>query len=175
MELTQLFDRAVEIRQAAGNPNGAIKQRIAAAAAELSLAGYNQSRVELLNEAALHFTTTLYSADQSGRLENVDQRTHRILIAAPWGSSGWQRWNMRRWEATVLRKTLIVRCQMQRVQPLFDFGGGQWFLNLSAYSRLDQALLYWKANPITLRDWHLHADLLRQQARERMDRLRGKE
>jgi hypothetical protein len=173
MELTQLIDRAVEIRDALPLPN--VKQRLAAAAQELSLAGYNQSRVEILQESVLHFTTTLYAVDQSGRLENVDHRTHRILIAAPWGSSGWNRWNMRRWESTILRKTLIVRCEMRRIKPLFDFGGGQWFLNLADYGRLDLALLYWKANPITLKDWHLHADLMRQQARDRMDRLRGKE
>ena len=173
MELTALVERTIAIRDALPLPN--VKQRLANAAQELSLAGANQSRVELLNEACLSFTTTLYAADQSGRLENVDYRTHRLLIPAPWGSSGWQRWNMRRWESTVLRKTLIVRCQMQRVRPLFDFGGGQWFLNLADYSRLDLALLYLKANPVTLRDWHLHADLMRQQARDRMDRLRGKE
>jgi hypothetical protein len=172
METVTLIERTQQIRDALPLPN--VKQRLAAAAQELSLAGYNQSRVEILQESVLHFTTTLYAVDQSGRLENVDHRTHRILIAAPWGSSGWNRWNMRDWEATILRKTLIVRCQMQRVKPLFDFGGGQWFLNLADYGRLDLALLYWKANPITLKDWHLHADLMRQQARERMDKRRGR-
>ena len=172
METVTLIGRTQQIREALPLPN--VKQRLAAAAQELSLAGYNQSRVEILQESVLHFTTTLYAVDQSGRLENVDHRTHRILIAAPWGSSGWNRWNMRRWESTILRKTLIVRCQMQRVKPLFDFGGGQWFLNLADYGRLDLALLYWKANPITLKDWHLHADLMRQQARERMDKRRGR-
>jgi hypothetical protein len=172
MELDTLIERTQTIRDALPLPNA--KQRLAAAAQELSLAGYNQSRVEILQESVLHFTTTLYAVDQSGRFENVDHRTHRILIAAPWGKGGWKRWKMRDWEATILRKTLIVRCQMQRVKPLFDFGGGQWFLNLADYGRLDLALLYWKANPITLKDWHLHADLMRQQARERMDKRRGR-
>lgn len=172
MELTTLIERTQTIREALPVPN--VKQRLAAAAQELSLAGYNQSRVEILQESVLHFTATLYAVDQSGRLENVDHRTHRILIPAPWGSSGWNRWNMRRWEATILRKTLIVRCQMNRIKPLFDFGGGQWFLNLADYGRLDLALMYWKTNPITLKDWHLHADLMRQQARDRMDKVRGR-
>lgn len=171
MEMTTLIERTQQIRDALPLPT--VKQRLAAVAEELSLAGYNQSRVELLNEAALNFTTTLYAFDQSGRSENVDPRTHRVLIPAPWGKRGWKRWQLRDWEATVLRKTLIVRCQMQRVPALFDFGGGQWFVNFTDYVRLDQALLYWKANPITLKDWHLHADLMRQQARDRMDRLRG--
>lgn len=173
MELTTLIERTQQIRDALPLPS--VKQRLAHAAEELSLAGYNQSRVELLNESVLHFTATLYAVDQSGRFENVDHRTHRILIAKPWGKGGWKRWQMKDWEATILRKTLIVRREMRRVQPLFDFGGGQWFLNVGAYSRLDQALLYWKTNPITLKDWHLHADLLRQQARDRMDKLRGRE
>ena len=173
MELNTLIERAQQIREALPLSNG--RQRIAAAAQELSLAGYNQTRVEILNEAVMHFTTTLYAADQSGRLENVDYRTHRLLIPAPWGKGGWKRWKMRDWEATILRKTLIVRCQMMRIKPLFDFGGGQWFLNLADYGRLDLALMYWKSNPITLKDWHLHADLLRQQARQRMDKRRGRE
>jgi len=172
MELTTLIERTQTIREALPVPN--VKQRLAAAAQELSLAGYNQSRVEILQESVLHFTTTLFAVDQSGRLENVDHRTHRILIPAPWGSSGWNCWNMRRWEATILRKTLIVRCQMNRIKPLLDFGGGQWFLNFIDYGRLDLALMYWKTNPITLKDWHLHADLMRQQARDRMDKLRGR-
>lgn len=172
MELTTLIERTQQIREALPVPH--IKQRLAVAAQELSLAGYNQSRVEILNESAMHFTATLYAVDQTGRLENVDHRTHRILISAPWGSAGWKDWDMRRWESTILRKTLIVRCEMRRVKPLFDFGGGQWFLNLADYGRLDLALMYWKTNPITLKDWHLHADLMRQQARERMDKLRGR-
>jgi hypothetical protein len=173
METVTLIERTQQIREALPLPN--VKQRLAAAAQELSLAGYNQSRVEILQESVLHFTTTLYAVDQSGRLENVDHRTHRILIPAPWGSSGWNRWNMRRWESTILRKTLIVRCEMRRIKPLFDFGGGQWFLNLADYGRLDLALMHWKTYPITLKDWHLHADLMRQQARDRMDKRRGRE
>ena len=173
MELTTLIERTQQIREALPLPS--VKQRLANAAQELSLAGCNQARVEVLQESVLHFTATLYAADQSGRLENVDHKTQRILIAKPWGKGGWKRWQMKDWEATILRKTLIVRCQMQRVRPLFDFGGGQWFLNLADYGRLDLALMYWKTNPITLKDWHLHADLMRQQARERMDRLRGRE
>ena len=175
MELTQLFDRAVEIRQAAGNPNQVIRQRIAAAAAELSNAGNNQARVELLNEAVLAATKLCYEADKDGVPANVDSRTYRLLFPAPWGKSGWKRWGMRDWEANILRQILLVRCQMQRVVPLFDYNqeGRNWHINLTDYPRLDLALLYWKNNPVTLKDWRLYADIYRQKAHERVERNRG--
>lgn len=169
-----IIERAQAIRTAASDPDRTIKQRMARAAQDLSLAGYNQSRVETLNEACLALTRELYTVDPDGRLANVDNKTYRILIAKPWGKGGWKRWEMRDWEATVLRKILMMRAEMRRVAPLFDYGGGQWFLNLTDYPRIDIALIYWKQQPIHLRDWHLFADILRQDARERMDKRRGK-
>jgi hypothetical protein len=35
------------------------------------------------------------------------------------------------------------------------------------YGRLDLALVYWKQNPIQLKDWRLYADVYRQKAHER--------
>ena len=175
MELTQLFDRAVEIRQAAGNPNQVIRQRIAAAAAELSNAGNNQARVELLNEAVLAATKLCYEADKDGVPANVDSRTYRLLFPAPWGKAGWRRWGLRDWEANILRQILIVRCQMNRVAPLFDFNqeSKRWHINYQDYPRLDLALVYWKSHPVTLKDWRLYADIYRQKAHERTKRNRG--
>lgn len=172
MELKQLFERTVEIRQVV--PAANVKRRLAAAAQELSLAGSNQARVELLNEALLAFTTALYETDNAGRTPNVDRPTGRILMAKPWGSGGWRRWGLRHWEATILRRILILRCDMRRVQPLFDFARetNQWYLNGRNYGRLDLALAYWRSNPVTLRDWYLFADAHRQQARDRMEARR---
>lgn len=172
MELNTLIERTVEIRQALPSPN--VKQRLAQAAQELSLAGSNQMRVELLNESILALTKILYECDPDGRPANVDHVTHRLLIPAPWGRAGWKRWGLRYWESEILRKILIVRGQMERVKPLFDYNDESrtWHLNLATYPRLDLALMHWKANQITLREWRLHADAYRQAARNRMEKHR---
>lgn len=175
MELKELFERSVEIRQAIPTPS--VKQRLAQAAQELSLAGSNQARVELLNESVMAITKILYDTDPDGHLPNIDSYTHRIIIAKPWGKGGHTKWGLRDWEATVLRRILILRSEMRRVQPVFDYApdSKQWYLNYASYTRLDMALMYWKSNPIALKDYRLFADAQRQQARERMDRLRGKD
>jgi hypothetical protein len=171
MELQQLFDRTVAIRQT--SPSTAIKQRMTETAQSISKAGDNQARVELLNEAVLALTTALYVME-GGRPVNIDHRTHRIVIAKPWGSAGWKKWGLRYWEGAILRKILIVRCEMKRVPPLFDFGEtNQWYLNAYDYPRLELALGYWKANPIRLSDWHLFADAYREEAQQRMERRRA--
>jgi hypothetical protein len=66
---------------------------------------------------------------------------------------------------------------MRRVSPLFDWNeySMKWHINYSDYGRIDQALLHWKANPITLKDWRLYADAYRQRAQQRMERHRDKE
>jgi hypothetical protein len=159
MELTTLVERTQQIRDALPLPN--MKQRLAAAAAELSNAGDNQTRVE----------------DPDGVLRNVDRKTYRILVKMPWGRGGWQFWGLRYWEAEQLRSILRVRCQMQRVPPLFDWNeySMKWHLNFSDYPRLDLALLYWKRNAITLSEWRNHADAYRQRAQTRMAKHRGKQ
>ena len=173
MELDTLFERAVEIRQVI--PTASIKQRLANAAQELSLAGSNQMRVELLNEAVMALTKICYDTDPDGVPCNIDRLTYRILVPKPWGKAGWKKWGMRDWEATILRRILILRSEMRRVQPLFDYASEskQWYLNYAHYSRFDMALMYWKSNPITLKDWRLFADAYRQQAHERTLRNRG--
>lgn len=175
MNLDTLIERTQEVRQAATDPSRTIKQRMADAAAELSRAGDNQQRVELLNEACLALTRLCYEADPDGQPANIDSRTHRLLVPAPWGKAGWRRWGLRDWEASILRQILIVRCQMQRVLPAFDFNAESrtWHANLQAYPRLDQALLYWKSNPVTLKEWRRHADIYRQKAHARTIRNRG--
>jgi hypothetical protein len=175
MELDTLIERTQAIRDALPVPS--VKQRLASAAAELSLATSNQARVELLNEAVMSATNLCYQVDADGVFCNIDRRTHRLLFPAPWGKAGWRKWGeMREWEATILRQILIVRCQMQRVIPLFDFNGEgrAWHINLQDYPRLDLALLYWKKTPITLAEWRLHADAYRQRAHERTLRNAGK-
>lgn len=171
MSLDTLFDRTIAIRQA--SPTAAIKQRMTENAEALSREGDNQARVVLLNESVLALTVKLYVTEE-GRYVNVDHRTHRIIIPKPWGSAGWRKWGVRCWEGLVLRKILITRAQMRRVVPLFDYSEtGQWYLNLHDYPRLDNALAYWKAHPVSLRDWRLFADAYREEAQARMARRRS--
>lgn len=173
MELKQLFERTTEIR--AATPSTSVRQRLAEVATDISKAGDNQARVELLNEALLAVTKLCYEVDADNYPANIDSRTHRLLIPAPWGKSGWRKWQLREWEATILRKILIMRGEMRRVAPVFDYNNemNQWYLNASAYPRLDSAFAYWKANPITLRDFRLFADIYRQEAQARMARRRS--
>lgn len=175
MNLDTLIDRTQEVRQAASNPNQVIKQRMAEVAADISRAGNNQARVELLQEACLAMTKLCYECDPDGQPANIDSRTYRLLIPAPWGKAGWRRWGLRDWEAGILRQILIVRCQMQRVAPVFDYNeeSRTWHANLQHYQRLDQALMYWKSNPVSLKEWRRHADIYRQKAHERTIRNRG--
>lgn len=175
MELDTLIERTQKLREVIPVPN--VKQRLAAAAQELSLAGSNQARVELLNEAVLALAKVLYEVDPDGLPANIDSKTHRILIPVPWGRAGWKKWGLRYWESEILRQILIVRGQMQRVAPLFDYNEGArtWHLNYTAYGRLDQALMHWKHNQILLKDWRVFADAYRQRAQQRMDRHRSAE
>lgn len=174
MELDVLIGRTQEIRESLPLPN--VKQRMAAAAQELSMAGNNQARVELLQESVLALTTVLYECDPDGTPANIDTRTHRILLPVPWGKAGWKRWGLRDWEAGILRQILIVRGQMRRVAPLFDYNAESrtWHIDLHAYPRLDLALMYWKSHPILLKDWRLFADAYRAKAHERTLRRQGR-
>lgn len=170
-----IIERTQTIRDVASHPDRAIKQRMADAAANLSLAGSNQLRVETLQEAVLALTTLCYAADPDGGPANLDSRTHRLLVAAPWGRAGWKRWGLRYWEAEMLRQIMIVRCQMRRVDPLFDYNSEArtWHVDLAIYPRLDLALMYWKQNPITLKEFRRHADVYRERAHSRTIRNRG--
>ena len=175
MNLDTLIDRTQEVRTMASNPNQAIKQRMAEVAADISRAGNNQARVELLQEACLAMTKLCYECDPDGQPANLDSRTYRLLIPAPWGKAGWRRWGLRAWEAEILRQIMIVRCQMRRAEPLFDYNteSRTWHVNMQQYGRLDVALLYWKSNPVMLKEWRRHADVYRQQAHERTLRRQG--
>lgn len=173
MEIDALIERTQSIRDALPLPS--VKQRLGQTAQALDRAGDNQGRVELLNESCLALTSILYNTDPAGRYANIDERTYRIIVAAPWGKSGWRRWGLRSWEADVLRKILINRTNLRRVAPLFDFNGetNQWYLNIIDYPSATDALQYWKRYPVTLKEFCTIADSYRQAAHGRMMRHRG--
>ena len=153
MSFTQQLARVSEIRSAE-TPGVFLKQRIAENAHTLSRAGEMAARVECINEALTAFAALLYQADSDGDFANVDPITHRILVPAPFGSSGWRKWGLRSWEAGELRRFLAHRCQMRDKRPaLFDYNSESrtWHLNAHDYSSFDAASHYLKREPMTVK------------------------
>lgn len=153
----RLTDRKNEIRSAPG-PGAYVKQRIADAADALSLAGTLAARCELANEALCALVELCYQADADNRAANVDLVTLRLLIPAPWGSSGWKRWGLRGHEATVLRRILLARqnnWKQGRAAPLFTYDPDcrYWTLNIHDYPRIIEAQAWLRSNAITLTEW----------------------
>jgi len=172
VEIKQLVERVADIRNA--RPSASTRQRVAEAAQGLSLAGEAQIHVEMANEALAALTVLLYETDADGRPANIDRRTWRLLIPAPWGREGWRKWGLRSWEAQVLRQVLRVRNEHRTHVNLFDYDdqSRRWHLNRSDYPTLADALGYLKAHPVSLAEWRKHADILNAAQRDRMARLR---
>ncbi len=171
-ELKEFVGRVADIRHS--RPSGNTRQRVQEAAQELSRAGDVQMRVELANEALAALCVVLYELDADQRPANIDPVTWRILLPTPWGRAGWRQWGLRRWEAEVLRRVLRIRTEMRKHKNLFDYNeqGRTWHLNRADYPTVEQALAYLKGSPITLIEWRKHADVIAEQARTRMQRLR---
>jgi hypothetical protein len=151
----ELTDRKQMLRMAA-NPPAAVRQRIASAADELNRVGLMAMRVELVNEALCKFATMLYEKDADGAFANIDSPTGRLLVSAPWGSSGWKRWGLRNWEARVLRSVLLSRLQAKPL-PLFDYGNQTWYLNRGHYRTVGMAHAYLEVAPVALSEWRKYA------------------
>jgi hypothetical protein len=154
MELLTIIDRKNEVRQLPA-PAQYVKQRIAQAAQELSKAGDMALHVELANESLCNFVVMLYQWDQDGVWPNIDNVTHRLRVPAPWGSLGWKKWGLRKWEALILRRILMGRVGKARHTPLFDYNSDTrtWHLNLTNYATLDRANAYLKHCSVSLAEW----------------------
>ena len=151
--ISELIDRKVTIRGA--SPTAHVKQRLAQAATELNRAGMLQAQCEVINEALCQFTAMLYQRDSDGVLANVDARTGRLLVPAPWGDSGWKQWGLRQWEARILRSLLLTRLQDAKRPPLFDFNNHSrtWYLNSGDYPSLEAATHYLQRGAVKLAEW----------------------
>lgn len=174
MKIEQLAERVQQIRSA--GPDAVIKQRVAETAQELNRAGEMQKRVELANEALAALTVLCYQKDIDGQWANVDPKTWRLLVPAPWGNAGWRTWGMRQWESRCLRWVLLDRQGGKGDRPpLFDYNeaGRTWHLNLGDYKTLEQGLFWVKVSAIRLAEWRKYVDRTRQGTRERMSRLKA--
>lgn len=131
-----------------------VKQRLTVNTATLTRTGEMAARVEAITEALVRFTKLLYELDTDGTLANVDFRTGRILIPAPFGSVGWKRWGLRDWEGRVVRRFLMDRCRQRAGRPaLFDFNDGQrtWHINNVDYATWIDAAGFLQTEPLTVR------------------------
>jgi len=158
MDLTTIVDRKNEIRTLP-EPPAHVKQRIAQAAEQLSRAGDTAMHVEIANEALCRFTAMLYQRDSDGVFANVDARTGRLIVTAPWTSSGWKDWGLRHWEAVVLRSILMARVADRKRPALFDYNADikKWFLNVGDYGVIESATHYLGRAAINLAEWRLHS------------------
>lgn len=140
------------------SPKGFVRQRIGDQVDALTRAGQMAARVELANEALCRLTQLVYEKDADGVLANVDPSTGRLLIPAPFGSSGWSHWGLRHWEGRTLNKVLRIRLEKWRQgqrPPLYTYDGDgrYWVLNLHDYETLQAALWWLKKEPVTLKEW----------------------
>jgi hypothetical protein len=119
------------------------------AAEDLSRRTVDLVPIELLTEALHGITTLCYERDELGHLVNVDGRTGKLLVPAPWGRLGHTKWGVTPSEANVLRAILFAR---QGDAALFNYHRGtrSWMVNRAAYRTLDQALEHWRLWPITV-------------------------
>ena len=169
------IDRAADIRLAP-TPTATIRQRMAEAAQSLSLAGAMQAHLGTCQDAIASLLTVLYATDADGQPANYDRATGRILIPTPWGSGGWRRWGLRKWEAHVLRGVLMERAQTKRrLAPLFDysFDNSRWYLNASDYPTADTALSWLKKDGPKLEEWRSAVNAFRLADAERRRKAYG--
>lgn len=176
MNVLDTVARKFDVR--AAQPKEYVRQRIAESAAELSHKGYLAARLEIISEALHRLCGVLYELDSDGGLANVDRVTHRILVPLPWGSSGWNRWSLRAWEAEALRNILRTRQASEaRIRPpLFDYNdeGWTWHLNYSDYPGLAAAQFYLQREPIRLAELRSFHDGYRMREAERKRKRYGR-
>lgn len=171
--MIQVPERATTIRQS--KPESYIKQRIKQAADGLDRAGNMQARVGLVNEAMAALAILLYKTEADGQPANIDPKTWRILVPAPWGRSGWRHWGLRNWEARILSRILLLRCTLPTLPTLYDYNevSRTWHLTLDEHPTAEQAIAHLRRHPVELEEWRDHHEQLNREARERMLKVRG--
>jgi hypothetical protein len=151
--VNNFFKRALEV--GLGNPSLNPRQRTAAAAEEISLAADLQAQVDVAEASIVALINVLYATAADGRPANYDEVTGRILIPVPWGSGGWRRWGLRKWEAVCLRKIMMARSKSRRPAPLFcyDKATRQWFVETEVYPDTESALRWLKDHTPNVAEW----------------------
>ena len=149
-----MIERKFEVR-ALPEPDPHVRRRMADAAEALNLAGRMAAHVELANEALTRFALLLYVQDTDNHWANIDGRTGRVLLPAPWGSDGWKRWGLRKWEAETMRAIMLARVADHKRPALFDYSPltRSWFLNAADYPNVEACNHYLKRAAVTIAEW----------------------
>lgn len=159
---------AIQELRHAETPGAFIKQRMTATAEQLSNAARIQGAIEMANEALCKLASICYQTIDKIPV-NVDSRTYRLLVPAPWGDSGYAKWGMRAVEARILRAVLMARAHNDN-DALFDYAARQWFLNVPVYKSSAAALEYLRSKPITAKEWMKFQNAWNQRERQRMNK-----
>lgn len=130
------------------------RQRAEDVAKRLSRRGHIQARCELANEATSKLIDLCYQRDTDGVACNVDRRTGRLLVPAPWGRLGHAHYGLRRSEAVILRAYMFT-LEDGGQPPLFSYDrlDRGWYLNNLDYRAYDQAVAYWRKHQIDVAAW----------------------
>lgn len=169
--IEKLFERAHSI----GNNAPALpsRRRLAVQAEELNRAGIVQAQLDVCIASMVALIKILYAVDADGRPVNIDEATGRIMVPLPWGSSGWRRWGLRKWEAELLRRFLIDRWGDRRDKLFaYDDGTRQWYIDTELYQDREAALSYLKAHGPKLNEWRGIVDSYRERESVRTGRYR---
>lgn len=153
--MIELFERAKTIggNRPVFNP----KQRIAQAAESLNQAGGLQAQLGVCEAALVALVNVLYATDADQRPANHDEKTGRILVPLPWGSSGWKHWGLRRMEADCLRRLMIGRSGQRKPPCLFFYAvdSHQWYVDYENYPTTDDALRWVRDFGPQLSEWRV--------------------
>lgn len=160
---------AIQELRHAETPGAFIKQRLVTSADSLSNAARIQGAIEIANESLCKLASILYETIDRQPV-NVDAKTYRLLVPAPWGDSGYSKWGMRSTEARILRSVLMWRAHNDPQSALFDYADRRWFLNATTYKSASAALAYLKEKPITAKEWMRHANAWHERERQRTNK-----
>lgn len=127
-----------------------------AAADSLSRRNADAAIVELYMEAMQRLTLLAYECDADGFC-NIDPVTSKLLIPAPWGRAGHQRWGLTHSESECLREMIQQRQIGRDGRPpglwLYDRARRVWRVNLYDWDTLADAQGYWKKWGLTVAEY----------------------
>lgn len=148
------------------------RQRLQVQAEQISRLGDAKAHLDAVIGSLVALAGILFDSE-NGHYVNIDPMTRRIIIPVPWGSAGWQRWGLRKWEGECLRRVLMGRLEGR--QPLlFDYSAYPhgWFVE-RGYDDRESVLQWLHKHGLSPDEWSAVVEAYRTHARKRMDLRRG--
>lgn len=114
-----------------------IERRLDERAAELSEAGRAAAVATLLNRALLRYGELCWEPI-GNRPAGLDWVTGRCLLPAPWTTTSYRTWGLRRIEQAVLLRYMRLWSSRPAIPPVwyYDASTKRWYGNLSDYADL---------------------------------------